>query len=189
MNNNNKNVLITAKAYNLLLTEYGFKDTDLLAKLPKSEIKINSPKTLRFIYVNGTTYMNLLKEYTEEELLKRQEGFIISPSTGKKIKLFGKAFMSLITNNNYILDDLLKLRIADKKDIIVNILDIDNINQLIKTTNNQLIIYVSAINKEEDNDCCYKAAGIFNNGVLTGYYQIIEHKVTTIDVTYTYDDR
>src|SRR6516162_4571898 len=100
-----KNVLITPQAYRMLIDEYHFQPSQLLAKLPKSDVKINSPKTGRFIGVGSTTYMNLLKTYTEEELMLRRSGEIVSPETKLPIKVFGKTFNNLLTK--YTLNDLL----------------------------------------------------------------------------------
>src|SRR5438445_5513676 len=111
MNKKEKNVLITGKAYKMLIDEYHFQPSQLLTKLPKSTTKINSPKTNRFILIGSTTYMNLLNHYTEEELLLRRDGYIASPETELPIKVFGKTFMTLCPKFN--LNQLLSLpRIA-----------------------------------------------------------------------------
>jgi hypothetical protein len=106
-----RNVLITAKAYKMLIDEYHFQPSQLLAKLPKSNVKINSPKTNRFITVGSATFMNLLNDYTEDELMLRRDGFIESPESNLPIKVFGKTFMNLLPK--YELNTLLILpRIA-----------------------------------------------------------------------------
>src|SRR4029079_15259709 len=101
-----KNVLITGEAYEMLL-ELGFQPNQLLAKLPKSKDRIKSPKSQKFINIYTNTYRLLLKEYSEEELLKRRDGYIKSPINDKLVKVFSKKFNDLL--NDYSLDELLSL--------------------------------------------------------------------------------
>jgi hypothetical protein len=127
-----KNVLITAQAYHMLINEYHFQPSQLLAKLPKSDIKINSPKTGRFIGVGSTTYMNLLKEYKEEELMLRRDGHILSPETQLPIKVFGKTFNLLLSK--YQLNDLLRYpRVTRGKQV-----EQPTLNNKLMMTNNKL---------------------------------------------------
>ena len=107
-----KNVLITAKAYDYLINELGLKPSDLLVKMVKDEDRIKSPKTNKFIHIGTGTYMKLLADYTEEELLLRRDGFINSPDSSNLIRVFGKTFNQLLLKASedpkYSLENLLK---------------------------------------------------------------------------------
>jgi hypothetical protein len=104
-----KNVLITAKAYKMLIEEYNFEPNQLLAKIPANGVKINSPKSGRFISVGSISYMSLLETYNENELLMRRDGYIISPESHNSIKVFGKTFNNLINSKKYTLIELLSI--------------------------------------------------------------------------------
>jgi hypothetical protein len=202
----NKNVLITAKAYNMLINEYNLKPEQLLAKLPQLDIKINSPKTGRFIQYGGKTYRDLLSLYSAEDLHKRRNGYIISPLSRAPVQVFGKTFNTLLTN--YALDDLLLYpRVSRGGKMIVTPLTIkDNIkintklllgpkisiDELIKSKK-KVILYISALNKEKNDDkecvCMYEAAVIFENGTLISMYEAIEHKLVTEDLEYKMENR
>lgn len=177
----NKNVLITAQAYNMLINEYHFQPSQLLAKLPKSDIKINSPKTGRFIGVGSTTYMNLLKEYKEEELMLRRDGHILSPETQLPIKVFGKTFNLLLSK--YQLNDLLQYpRVTRGKQInLPNKLDETNnklntkkldetlINQLMLK---QVLIFCQATYQTGFYYSCY----FINQGQLIWFTESVEYQ-------------
>lgn len=104
-----KNVLITAKAYKMLIEEYNFEPNQLLAKIPSNGVKINSPKSGRFISIGSVSYMALLETYNENELLMRRDGYIISPESHNSIKVFGKTFNNLINSKQYTLMELLSI--------------------------------------------------------------------------------
>ena len=106
-----KNILITPKAYNALITDLQFQPHQLLAKRAKSDIRIKSPKTKVFIHVGSRTYNELLKDYTEADLLKRRDGFI-KVGERRPIKVFSKSFNKLL--DEYELDELLSLPRIDK---------------------------------------------------------------------------
>ena len=107
-----KNVLITLTAYDYLINELGLKPSFLLSKMPKDEDRIKSPKSNKFIHIGTGTYMKLLTEYTEEELLLRRDGFIHSPDSTNLIRVFGKTFNALLLKASedpkYSLENLLK---------------------------------------------------------------------------------
>lgn len=149
----NKNVLITAAAYEMLINDYQFKPSQLLAKLPTLEDRIKSPKTNRFIHIGSAAYMNLLSNgYTEEDLLLRRDGYILSPVTSKLVKVFSKTFNGLL--DHYVLEDLLKLPRIQRGDNKVGI-DFNNVTtKKTKLIINNEIIDVSNIkinNKIVDN--------------------------------------
>lgn len=104
-----KNVLITYAGYEMLIRDYGVNPMLILAKPPVLEDRIKSPKTNRFIHIGSVAYMKLINEggYTEEELLLRRDGYILSPESQKLVKVFSKTFNMLLENNE--LEDLLKL--------------------------------------------------------------------------------
>jgi hypothetical protein len=133
----NKNVLITAAAYEMLINDYQFKPSQLLAKLPTLEDRIKSPKTNRFIHIGSAAYMNLLSNgYTEEDLLLRRDGYILSPVTSKLVKVFSKTFSGLL--EHYVLEDLLKLPRIQRGDNKVGI-DFNNMEK-VDVTKTKLII-------------------------------------------------
>ena len=129
-----KNVLITAKSYDYLINELGLQPSFLLVKMEKSEDRIKSPKSNKFIHINSGTYLKLLNDYTEEELLSRRDGFITSPDSTNLIRVFGKTFNSLLLKANedpkYSLENLLKQpRLQRGNDITgvkYNIVKVDN---------------------------------------------------------------
>lgn len=104
-----KNVLITYTAYEMLINDYKIPPMQLLAKPPVLEDRIKSPKTNRFIHIGSVAYLKLLNEegYTEEQLLLRRDGFILSPDTQKLVKVFSKTFNMLLESHS--LEELLKL--------------------------------------------------------------------------------
>jgi hypothetical protein len=189
-----KNVLITPQAYRMLIDEYHFQPSQLLAKLPKSDVKINSPKTGRFIGVGSTTYMNLLKTYTEEELMLRRSGEIVSPETKLPIKVFGKTFNNLLTK--YTLNDLLtKPRInqltneVPKQPIILN-QQVKNkklneviINNLIATKS------VAVFSEAKYQDGFYYSCYFFNEGQCQNFTESVEYKGETHEFDYNYVKR
>lgn len=200
----NKNVLITAKAYNMLINEYNLKPEDLLAKLPALDIKINSPKSGRFVQYGGKTYRDLLSLHSAEELYKRRNGYIISPLSRAPVQVFGKTFNTLLVN--YALDDLLLYpRVSRGGKMIdqpINIIGDTKINKLLgsKTfiddlikNKKKVILFISAINKEKNDDkecvCMYQGAVIFENGTLISMYEAIEHKLVTEDLEYKMENR
>jgi len=101
-----KNVLITAKAYQMLL-ELGFQPHQLLAKQTKLDDRIKSPKSQKFIHIGTKAYMTLLNEFTEDTLLLRRDGYIKSPTSDKLIKVFSKTFNQLAETSS--VENLLKL--------------------------------------------------------------------------------
>lgn len=122
-----KNVLITADAYDMLINEYKLKPSQLLAKMPVLEDRIKSPKSNRFIHIGSVSYMKLLSDYTEEELLLRRDGYILSPETEKLVKVFSKTFNALLEKHE--LETLLKLPRLKRGDVKVGV----DFNQPIKT--------------------------------------------------------
>lgn len=214
-----KNVLITAQAYNMLINEYHFTPEQLLAKLPSKDIKINSPKTGRFIQYGGRTYRGLLDDYSAEELYKRRDGYIISPLSRAPVKVLGKTFNTLLVT--YALEDLLMYPrvtrggkainedkmlennkegalllmapdITLKSNVMKDITSKSNINKLIKNKK-KIILYVSAVNNEKNEDkecnCLYEGAVIFEGGKLVCMYEAIEHKLVTEDLEYKMENR
>lgn len=205
-----KNVLITSQAYNMLINEYNFKPEQLLAKLPPSDLKINSPKTGRFIQYGGRTYKDLLSDYSAEELYKRRDGYIISPLSQAPVKVLGKTFNTLLIK--YKVDDLLMYpRVTRGGKAVENIIfNVSNtkllmppkipakmtykhaINDFIKSKKN-IILYISAVNNEKNDDkecaCLYAAAVIFEGGKLICMYEAIEHKLVTEDLEYKMENR
>lgn len=112
MEQKEKNVLITGKAYRYLIDELGLNPEDLLAKLPVEKDRIKSPKTNKFIHIGSSTYMKLLADYKKEDLLLRRDGFIHSPDSTNLIRVFGKKFNQLLSKANedakYSLENMLK---------------------------------------------------------------------------------
>jgi len=135
-----KNVLITSVAYEMLINEYHLKPSQLLAKMPTLEDRVKSPKTNRFIHIGSNSYMKLISDgYTEDQLLLRRDGFIVSPETSKLVKVFSKTFNMLLTQ--YELDDLLKLprvkRGDNKVGVDFNITNTANNDNKNNITNNE----------------------------------------------------
>lgn len=185
-----KNVIITAKAYKMLIDDYHLQPSQLLAKLPKSNIKINSPKTGRFIQVGSATYMKLLQEYTEEELMLRQDGYIISPETNKLIKVFSKTFNNLL--DLHPLQTLLSLPrqfkdgkqlpiVKEQLPIKILLKDFD-INDIIKL-NHQMAIFSYA----QHVNYFYCSAHFMNDGHLIGFTEAVEHHGIEQEIVYTFN--
>ncbi|HSW77035.1 MAG TPA: hypothetical protein VLG50_08305 [Candidatus Saccharimonadales bacterium] len=187
-----KNVLITAKAYHMLINDLGFKPHQLLAKLPKSEERIKSPKSNKFIHINTKTYRSLLTEYNEDDLLLRRDGYIKSPKSDRLVKVFSKSFNKLLIN--YELNELLKLprqhenhyesleeriQLIKSKQCINNntvIITPNMVDDLIKKRD--IILYTKSMyHQTEDDisyDTIYRAACVFKNGHALYFYQLKE---------------
>lgn len=193
-----KNVLITGEAYEQLLL-LGFTPEQLLAKLPKSEDRIKSPKSKKFIHIYTVAYRNLLKEYSEDELLLRRDGYIKSPENGKLLKVFGKKFNLLL--DKYNINDLLKLPREKKGDKAIGVafnnivtlkqqceqiknknlaiksikydkkVEEEDVDKLIKNLNN-VAVYIKA--KLQDKYEFY-GCGIFNNAKMVEYFDMKEY--------------
>lgn len=207
-----KNVLITPKAYKMLIEEYQFQPSQLLAKLPQSKTKINSPKTNRFILVGSKTFMNLLNDYTEEELMLRRDGYIESPESHLPIRVFGKTFLKLLPQhdlkfllslprmsrgdhtegidyNTHVSQLPIKKIKGDKK-----ILKDEELNQLI-LHDNQLIVFSRAehvqVNGKNDkkSTAFYCSAYFFNKGSLNSFTECIEYRSESEEFDYIYNQR
>lgn len=105
-----KNVLINGKIYTKLITDYGLTEEELM---PVPILRIHSPKTIRFIRVDGKAYKELLAIYSADDLYKRRDGYIISPSSKKTVKIMSKTFKELL--ENYTMDELFALPRVDKR--------------------------------------------------------------------------
>ncbi len=185
-----KNVLITGEAYETLL-ELGFTPNQLLAKLPKSKDRVKSPKSNKFIHIYTNTYRQLVKEYGEEEILKRRDGYIKSPTTNQLVKVFSKSFNLLLTSSP--LDYLLSLPREKKGEnesgiTFNNIITLRQQCEKLKHSNysiNKLIsqseiigVYVGA----KLNTYFFFSCAIFKLGQLVEYF---EAKETYEDFLYT----
>ncbi len=137
-----KNVLITAQAYNFLINELGLKPSELLAKMNVEEDRIKSPKSNKFIHIGSNTYMKLLKEYKEEELLLRRDGFIHSPESTNLIRVFGKKFNQLLlkSEDKYKLENMLKLPRIQRGNDVTGVKYNDYFNQNNEKVNEKINI-------------------------------------------------
>lgn len=191
-----KNVLITASAYDMLINEYQFKPSQLLAKIPTLEDRIKSPKTNRFIHIGSVAYMKLLSDgYTEEDLLLRRDGYILSPDTKKLVKVFSKTFNVLLSNHD--IESLLKLPRLPRGDnnagVEFNLKEFELNKKIVDNLINSLkpiIVYTSSLFCQSDDDeTCNAfqcAASIFNQGELISFYEAKEYRIHDDALSYNF---